>query len=344
MIRKRAGKYSVTVYDRSKSGGKRWVGTFASQKEAAKAEAQAKLNAYQRHSEETTCGDFAERWTTDYPRGRQSTNDHNAERVAAFAAEFKNVPLSDITRKAARRWSLDNPHRYSAVRAMFTDAVRDGYCEHNPFTNMGLPQSKGRKNIVVPPIQAAHKLAEIAKTKRGDNFAAFILTAAYTGMRPGELYALEWPAVDLENDEIYVGHSLSRTGELTLPKIDKTRRVVLSPEARDALGAVRREDGPVFWTHTGKRLTHTTISYQLEAVRNAAGFPKLSVYWFRHMCATHMLNVLGLPAVWIAKQLGHEDAQLVQQLYGHPDADVARAAIKRAYENVVDLGSRRETA
>jgi hypothetical protein len=95
-----------------------------------------------------TCDGFASRWTRDYPRPRASTNKHNAERVQRFAKDFKGVKLSDVDRPAAREWDMRHPANLAAVRAMFGDAMRDGLVTANPFSELRLPGSRGRKDHV----------------------------------------------------------------------------------------------------------------------------------------------------------------------------------------------------
>lgn len=56
MIVPRKGKYGVSVYDKT-LGHKRWVGTFATRREAKEAEREALRSSVARGSE--TCGDFA---------------------------------------------------------------------------------------------------------------------------------------------------------------------------------------------------------------------------------------------------------------------------------------------
>jgi hypothetical protein len=58
MIVPRKGKYGVSVYDKT-LGRKRWVGTFATRREAKEAEREAARSSAVRGSE--TCGDFARR-------------------------------------------------------------------------------------------------------------------------------------------------------------------------------------------------------------------------------------------------------------------------------------------
>ena len=55
----------------------------------------------------------------------------------------------------------------------------------------------------------------------------------------------------------------------------------------------------------------------------------------RHCFAWYLLNVLELPDHVVAAQLRHDDGgTLVRELYGHPDAAIARERIRAAFREV----------
>jgi hypothetical protein len=93
MPRRRGRRWVAEGYDRG-TKRKRYLGTFDTQREARKAEAEWRLRSSATSRE--TCDQFAARWTTDYPRPRASTNRHNDERVQRFAADFKGLRLADV--------------------------------------------------------------------------------------------------------------------------------------------------------------------------------------------------------------------------------------------------------
>jgi hypothetical protein len=66
----------------------------------------------------------------------------------------------------ARRWALKHKSNLAAVRAMFGDAMRDGLVDVNPFAELRLTGSKGRKDIVVLTEAELHELADLALDKR----------------------------------------------------------------------------------------------------------------------------------------------------------------------------------
>ena len=171
-------------------GQRRWLGTFATRREAKEAEAEALRNRASKRTHETV--DFlAERWTGDFPRSRATTNRHNQERIQKLAQDMRGVRLSDVNRVVAREWAMENPQLARYARSLFEDARNDGLIEDNPFSNLRLPGSKGRKDEAIPTEAELHRLADAAEAVHGPEYGpemrAMILFSGYVGLRAGEL-------------------------------------------------------------------------------------------------------------------------------------------------------------
>ncbi len=185
---------------------KRHLGTCATRREAVALEAQWRLAA--KNTSRETCDHFAGRWLTDYPRPRLSTMRTHREHTRRFARDFKGVRLGDVDRPTARAWAIKHPGDLAAVRAMFGDALRDGLVQINPFSNLRIARSRGRKDLVALTQTQLHALADWALSERmelgeyGREYRAMVLFAGYTGVRPGELFALRGD--DVRNDELHV--------------------------------------------------------------------------------------------------------------------------------------------
>ncbi|MGH2878986.1 MAG: tyrosine-type recombinase/integrase [Solirubrobacteraceae bacterium] len=335
MPRKRGSRWTASGYDPA-LGRKRHLGTFDTRREAAEAEAEWKLKA--RGTSRETCDHFAARWAADYPRPRESTNLHNAERVKVFGADFKGVRLADLDRPVARAWALKHRSSLPAVRAMFGDAVRDGLIPFNPFAELRLPGSKGRKDLEVLGEDELGTLAQLAFDPRMelDDYApqywAMILFAGYTGVRPGELFALRRD--DIEGQLARVERSLSSKTRKTGPtKTGKARTIAVPPVAQDALREVPENAlGLLFVSPAGCQWTQSLHHRYWSRLRLIANLPGYDFYSLRHSAATMLLE-RGVTPWDVAIQLGHTDGgQLVQTLYGHPSHDAARARVLAAWD------------
>jgi hypothetical protein len=80
-----------------------------------------------------------------------------------------------------------------------------------------------------------------------------------------------------------------------------------------------------------------TQHYYWHPIRCAFGQPGMDLYELRHFCGSYHLNDLQLAPQDVAHQLGHTDGGvLVQKLYGHASAELARRRIADAYRRPVE--------
>jgi integrase len=332
--RKRGKRWTASGYDKV-LGQKRHLGTLDTKAEASRVEAAWKLRTRATGSE--MCDEFAERWAGDYPRPRASTNEHNAERVRKFAKDFKGVKLADVDRPAARAWAMKHPANHPAVRAMFGDAMRDGLIASNPFAELRLPGSRGRKDLVPLTEPELAALADVALTDEmelgeyGSEYRAMILFSGYVGLRPGELFALR--REDISGQMCTIERSLSRTGEIGPTKTGRSRTVIVPPPAQDALLDVPpHPSGLLFTSPTDRMWTQPLHHRYWSLLRRFAKRPGFAFHGLRHTAATLLLE-RGVTPWDVAIQLGHTDGgQLVMSLYGHPSDAGARARLLGAWD------------
>jgi integrase len=280
------------------------------------------------------------RWPVDYPRPRASTNTHNAESVKAFAKAYERRRMDSITVEEARAWSLRHPAQLLALRAMFNDARRSGMVVSNPFRELGIERSRGRRDLASEWLTAkdVDRLAQCAREVHGGNgygetVAGLLVFAAYTGLRPGELYALRHDDLGAEMLEVRRAAD-SHTRTLTLPKNGRARTVVYPSKAREAVERVPRLSGVelVFPSPSGGQLWASSFLWVWNPVRAVFGRPRMALHELRHFCATYLLE-LGLAPADVAVQLGHTDGgALVMSTYGHPSDRAARARITAAMD------------
>lgn len=283
--------------------------------------------------------DFVERWLRDYARPAPATQRTYRYALRRFADDFGQLRLADLDRVTARAWALRQPQsNVRAARAMLADAINDGlHAGPNPFGNLRLEQSRGRKDLVALTEAELQQLGEVAIAVHGEyglTFRAMILFAAYVGLRPGQLFALE--RCDVRADEVTIRRNLDGTGQLKLPKNGKQRVVILPPPARQALlNVVPRVDVPwLFTTGRGRRFAKSSLLYYWNPVRAAFGRPGIDFYELRHFCATHFARARGVACRCCRPARPHGR-------WGARDVDV-RPPVRRSGPRAVEEGVRRE--
>jgi integrase len=342
MIIRRGKGFGVRVYDSGSPGRQRWVGTFRTKAEARDAERAAEIQRRE-GLRPLTVEEVSACWLRDSePRWEVSTHAHNRERIKRVIAAFGPRRLDSLTHSEVMAWAPGHRGAVAVARAMANHGIRLGATRSNPFANLGLKQSRGRRDIAPLTPEEVHALADAGRGfhgSYGEVFSAMILFLAYVGCRPGEMFAVEWADLDLSNLEVKISKQRRKDG-LALPKNKLARTVILPPPARDALLRMPRtlHSDLVFTSKTGRPLTSGTFRYVWVPVAAAQGWADRDPYELRHFCGSYLAD-RGISAQDIALQLGHTDGgRLAQKLYIHTYDDHARERLKRVFEgNVTPL-------
>lgn len=137
--------------------------------------------------------------------------------------------------------------------------------------------------------------------------------ALLTGMRSGELYALEWDDVDFENNLLRVTKSYNkRTGEIKSTKAGYWRSVPISPELNKLLVELKSITGleksvlprPRYWQR-GEQ------SVPLREFLKAVGLPSVKFHTLRACFATQLLSD-GVEMTKVMKIGGWRDIKTMQ--------------------------------
>jgi len=287
--------------------------------------------------EAVTSAAFADYWLSSYPRPAASTRSTYRFAARRFARDFGDQPLATLTRAQAAEWAARHRWAAGAVRAMFTDAVNKGVVKQNPFARLRLPRTRGRRDLVPLSVSDVAELAAVAGRvhpgRYGVTWTAAILLLAWTGVRPGELLALEWQ--DVGPGTLAVRRSLSQSGELTPPKNGFERVVALPKRAADALLPLQSAgaSGRIFVAESGRPLAYWMLLRDWCVIRKRFWKSTVHLYELRHFCASYLLATGVSPKV-IALQLGHRDGgQLVLSTYGHLYTDEALRQIRSAVDH-----------
>jgi hypothetical protein len=188
------------------------------------------------------------------------------------------------------------------------------------------------------------KVGMVLKHARQDRLYALYVTALDTGMRPGEMFALEWSDVDFTGAHVTVTKSLEEIAGHLRVKDAKTkkgrRRIDLTPETLAALNDHRKRmlaeghaAGPVFCNNVGthlrisdvrlasfkaiiNRANKAEVEAAAKAKRDPVLLPDIRLYDLRHSSAT-LLLLADVPAKVVSERLGHSTINLTLDTYSH---------------------------
>jgi integrase len=169
--------------------------------------------------------------------------------------------------------------------------------------------------------------------------------SAESGLRLGELVALDWPNVDLTNGRVYVEYTWDEEAGPVKPKDGEARHVYLTKEARAVVeewvvvvGA--QDQGPVFPNPIGGgRLIARQVQRRLGNAMEDASVPKMhpglrlprSFHSFRYTTSV-LMQRRGYHPRLIESNLGHSSLELTYGVYGGWTPDQLQAEATRTPE------------
>ena len=186
----------------------------------------------------------------------------------------------------------------------------------------------------------------LVRAAESERDGTLFLTAAFTGLRRGELLALRWRDVDFAGSVVRVRASYAG-GALTSPKSGKVRSVPLAPEVAKALAklAVREhftsEDDLVFASETGSYLDGSALRRRYKQALKQAGLRPLRFHDLRHTFGTRMITKADIRRV--QEWMGHADIQTTMRYLHYSPREEDARLVAEAFQ--LDTGKpARETA
>jgi integrase len=203
-------------------------------------------------------------------------------------------------------------------------AVDDEITPRNVALGIDPPRREKQRRTILTEAQVKKVLA----AARGDRFYALIVLAVASGLRQGELLALHWDDVNLDDRRVTVHHSLSRNldGELyrKTTKTNRSRSVDISSSAAMALRQHREAqkakgyDGPlVFPNQVGEPINKENFMrrYWYPLLKRAE-VPATTFHGLRHF--SNSIAIARGASILVAQQRGGwASSRMVLDQYGH---------------------------
>lgn len=344
----------------------RMTGKSVPKSEVKRQEAEAERNR------PITFGEYAERWMEGHVAKNLKPSSVRGYRTLLdnhILPAFKDLPLAETTREDVKNLAFSCMEQgrkrpkekedgtkdatlsartvayiMRTISAIYNHAIEDGLGQANPALRPGrfIKTGPRREMVDILTQKEADKILRVAE-KHFKRHYPLLLTAMRTGMRQGELLALEWGDIDWTGDFIEVRRNVWR-GIVGTPKSGKTRRVDMSDRLKavlqqhqtsmkaEALKAGVTLPARVFTSEALTPYDGVNISKSFEATLRKAGIRKIRFHDLRHSYASWLIaNKESL--AYVRDQLGHHSIQITVDLYGHLIPGENRQAVNRLDES-----------
>ena len=303
-----------------------------------------RASGYTFDTENITVGEYLDRWLNDSDRGSVRTSTYERhEQITRLHLKpaLGRVKLSKLTPahlQGLYRDKLDSGLSPATVQKIhtvlhkaLTQALKWNMIPRNAADAVKAPRPAPEEMHPLSP-DGARKLIE---TAHGDPLEALYILAVHTGMRQGELLALKWEDVDLNEGVIRIRRTLMRSGgriALGEAKTKGSRRSVhltgAAVEALEAhlerqledierLGDLYRDHGLVFTSGVGTLINPTNLRRRsFTSLLQRAELPQIRFHDLRHTCATLLLSRNVHPK-YVQELLGHATVAITLDTYSH---------------------------
>lgn len=241
---------------------------------------------------------------------------------------FANKRINEITVSDVRQWQvelLDSGYKDTYLNtvnvqlsSIFNYACKYYSLKENPCRIAGSIGKSRANEMQIYTREQFTQFSDCLMNKRMSWMGFQVLY--YTGVRIGELLALQIADVDFDKKVLIIRKSYQRLDKediITGPKTEKGNRIINLPEflladLMDYIGSMGKVKNSV-------RLFPTT-KYFFEHEKNRAikesGLPHIRLHDLRHSHASLLIE-LGFSPIAVAERLGHEKVSTTLNTYGH---------------------------
>jgi integrase len=284
-----------------------------------------------------TFADAAAEWLRfieeDRERKPSTLVDYRSALRAHLLPAFGDQPLEQITAEEIESWrrtltGLSNRSKNKLLiqlHGIFRRAQIVWGVQVNPLVRVEKHPMRSSGDIQV---FSPEEMWALVRSAQSETDGAIFLTAAFTGLRMGELLALRWRDVDFAASTIRVRASWAGSA-LTTPKSGKIRAVPLAPDVAGSLAHLGRrenwtgDEDLVFASEVGTYLDGSALRRRYKAALERAGLRSLRFHDLRHTFGTRMIAKADIRRV--QEWMGHADIQTTMKyLHYAPHAEDAR--------------------
>lgn len=243
--------------------------------------------------------------------------------------EYKNkilARLTDIFRYAEDQYDL-------RIRILNT---------FPPFTTSG---TIDKKRIVIYDLETFNKFISHC---RDELEKTLFKTMFYTGARIGEIRALTWNDISLDNNQIRINKQVTtkipgKGPTITTPKTVSSVRNVQIPDIlveqlnKWFIDRYRRPGFKKSWQVFGDQgfITENRVRRMVKQISELAEVPYITLHGFRHSYTTMLYNMNVDPKIMQA-QAGHSSINVTLDLYTHIEEEKAKKTIVNLFKTQGD--------
>ena len=221
---------------------------------------------------------------------------------------------------------------YSLCDRVLEKAVAEKLIVRNPAKGCKLPPNRPNEMKVL----SREDMQKVLIQAKEENYYELFLLEFATGLRLGELMALQWDDVDLVTGELRINKQVNLVGLKLVISEPKTkaavRTLILPPSVRKVLAEYKTKVNSRWLFPSPKKddlpIIPSAVSRRLHTLLEHAGCEQVRFHDLRHTFATNAL-AHGMDIKTLSTILGHVSSATTLNTYSHVTDEMRqRAAVK----------------
>lgn len=213
----------------------------------------------------------------------------------------------------------------------------------NAVKNCRMPPKEEIKNRILSK-EEQKRLENYVKADVKDRKKCGILLALYTGLRLGEICALQWRDIDLQEGLVNVSKTMQRIQNPNREEAPRTLLIISSPKSRSSVRSIplpsflqeylKEQDCPnnntaYFLTNqTDQIIEPRNYQYHFRRYMQELHMEQVHFHTLRHTFATRGIES-GMDMKSLSEILGHTDINITMNTYVHSSVEEKRRQIEK---------------
>lgn len=256
--------------------------------------------------------------------GNYTLNEINHKIIQDFLLELSKNGRKDNTGGLSEKTIKDIT---IIIKGSIKKGINEGKIKHIELS-FNYPKDNKEKNIYILTKHEQNKITNYVLDNRNTKNIGFLISL-YSGIRIGELCALQWKDIDFKNNKLMISKTIQRVYIkdkdksiskviITTPKTkNANREIPVNKDFLEIIKSLKTEKDNYILSNSDKYIEPRTYRKYFNKILKELKIKHFNFHSLRHTFATNCIS-LGCDYKTVSELLGHANVNITLNLYVHP--------------------------